>query len=190
MDFAHPKAVRRRILALLYERYMSNPLDMLGPSDFPAEAGIDRHDLVVNVHYLNDAGLVELMVGYNPQSFNAVRIAAKGVDLYEDPYWLNRRFPALPGEADHALSEAARLAEELVEQADLAGLDGETRRGLRQDIEYLRSELSRPAGARRLPVLRTILGWIGETVSAHRETLEALEPLERALERLGPGSTI
>lgn len=190
MEAVHPKAIRRRILTLLYERYMSNPLDMIGPSDFLAEENLTRQDLVVNVHYLHDAGLAELMVGYNPKSFNAVRITAKGIDLYEDSYALNRQFPSLPGEADYPLGEAARLVEELLEQMELSALDTETRRGLRQDIEYLRGELSRPSGARRLSVLKTVLGWIEETLCRHGETLHAINPLRAVLDQLGPGNAV
>ncbi len=189
MNTVHPKAVRRRLLTILYQRYMNNPLDMLGPSDFLTEEGLSRQDLVVNIHYLHDAGLAELMVGYNPQSFNAVRITAKGVDLFEDSYRFNRRFPAGAGEEDFPLSEAARLVEELLAQVDLVPVDAETRRGLLQDIEYLRSELSRPAGSRRPEVLRALSGWIASVLGAHGEglsTLAALEALFVPLEKKNP----
>lgn len=190
MNTIHPKAVRRRLLTILYQRYMNNPLDMLGPSDFLTEEGLSRQDLVVNIHYLHDAGLAELMVGYNPQSFNAVRITAKGVDLCEDAYRFNRRFPAGADDADFPLSEAARLVEELLAQVDLVPVDAETRRGLLQDIEYLRSELSRPAGSRRPPVLRTAAGWIGAILGENDESLSTLEALEALFEPLDPKNPV
>lgn len=165
---------------------MRNPLDMLGPSDFAEEPGLSREALVVNIHYLHDSGLAELMVGYNPQSFSAVRITARGIDLVENRYEFNRRFPAQPLDADFAMSEAVRLAEALEEEIDLAPLDWDTRQGLRQDVGFLRQELARPAELLRKPAVEAVVSWIEAALAGTEETLPSLAAFKRAFAQWRP----
>jgi len=68
------KSIRRKLLTRLYERYQRDPLDMLEPQDF-ADIAV-RVSLAANMHYLADRGLVEMMMGYNPPMFSAVRITS------------------------------------------------------------------------------------------------------------------
>ena len=97
MAVNHPKGVRRRLLLTLYERYLKNPLEMLGPEDFLSD-GFGREELLANIHYLSDSKLVELMMGYSPPWFAATRITAAGIDLVENRFDFDLRFPPAPNE--------------------------------------------------------------------------------------------
>jgi hypothetical protein len=139
---------------------MQTPLDMLSPTDFVNDADIPRDQLLINIHYLHDSGLVELMIGYTPQSFNATRITAKGIDLIENPYQFDMRFPREPESDQSTLSQLILLVENLVEDADLAPTNGETRHRIQRDVQTLRIELSRPAQHWRKDVLHDITNWL------------------------------
>ncbi len=160
------KSIRRSLLLTLYTRYMTDPGEMLEPADFLAEGTLEKHPLLVNMHYLADRGLVELMRGYDPTLFAAVRITAKGIDLVEDQFELDRQFPPLPDAAEAGGADLPMLIEELQHEADLCDIDGMARRALLTDVAYLRSELSRPAACWRLVVIRAVLGWMTEAVAS------------------------
>jgi len=171
MRTVHPKAVRRRILEILYHRYLSDPLEMLTPEDFLADELISRENLVPNIHYLNDRKLAELMIGYNPPLFAAARIRAEGIDLVENAFEFDRRFPPAHDEGERDSWELPTLLEKLVEEGDFAPLDGEERHALLRDIQYLRDEVARPPHRWRRKVIATVLGWIeapfGDDAAAH-----------------------
>jgi hypothetical protein len=183
MSTNHPKYVRRRILLLLYEHYMRDPLEMLAPDLFIDEAAISRQDLVPNMHYLADRGLVELMLGYNPPLFASARIRPGGIDLVENRYEFNLLFPPEPGAEEELLADIPRLLEELMVQAELSPLDGEARKALLRDVDFLRQEVSRPAYRWRRPVIDTVLGWIDAPFPDASEVLPALPDLRRALDQ-------
>ncbi|HOJ32309.1 MAG TPA: hypothetical protein PKY35_02005 [Candidatus Hydrogenedentes bacterium] len=168
MTYNHPKLVRRKLLLALYNRYLKDPLEMLSPEDVLSESGIAREDLLANIHYLHDRGLVELMVGYNPPLFAAARITADGIDLIENQFEFNLRFPPEPSELEVNAASIPYLCERLVEEADFSPLDGEKRRTLLRDVQYLRDELSRPVHRWRLYVLESLLDWI----DSHFEGIE------------------
>jgi len=177
----HPKSVRGRILKLLYERYQKDPLEMLGPADMLETDGIPREGLMANMHYLNDSGLVELMLGYAPPLFAGVRITSKGIDLVENPYEFNRRFPPLPGEAEEASAELPVLLEQLVEEVDLSPLQGEMRKCLLRDVQYLRDELSRPPHRWRTDVTTAVLDWLAAPFENVDEVLPSLARVKRVI---------
>ncbi len=181
MNRPHPKSVRRRLLEVLYERYQQNPIDMPGPADLMEAAGLDREDLIPNMHYLSDRGLVEMMMGYSPPMFSAARITAAGIDVVENWFELNLQFPAAPGGAELQMADVPRLMEQLVEEADFSPIDGEERRTLLRDIQYLREELSRPVGRWRTEVVFSLLGWIGAHLELPHEHLPSLGKLQSAL---------
>lgn len=181
MSAKHPKSVRRRLLVMLYEDYMRDPLKMPTPEDLLEDGTVSREDLIANIHYLGDRGLVELMLGYNPPMFAAVRITPDGIDLVENQVEFNRRFPPAPGEADEAFGHVPLLMERLVEEADLAALDGEQRKCLLRDVQYLRDELNRPAERWRRDVVRTVLGWIEGYFRGSGEDLPSLSALKKAV---------
>ena len=176
----HPKTVRRRLLTLLYERYLADPLEMLSPEDILETGVIDRSDLLANMHYLSDRNLVEMLLGYNPPSFAAVRITANGIDLVENRYEFNLRFPPEPGETEEKLAYLPHLVERLVEEVDFSPLDGEARKAIQRDVQYLRDELYRPAERWRVGVVETVLDWIAESVPDSDRCLPSLPQL-RAL---------
>lgn len=187
MDTRHPKTVRRRILQALYQRYLHDPLDMAAPQDVMDDAGVAREDLVANVYYLQDRGLIELLMGYNPPLFAAARMTADGIDLVENAFQFNLRFPPAPGEIEEALATVPILLERLVQEADFSPLDGEARQALLRDVQYLRDEVARPAVRWRIDVIRAVLNWI-EGHFAHceapaREALPSLADLREALDR-------
>ena len=181
MGLRNPKSVRRRMLIILYERYLKDPLDMLSPSDLMEDGTISREDLVANAYYLHDRGLVELMIGYNPPMFAAARITANGIDLVENHYEFNLRFPGDLQETEETLNELPVLIERLVEEADLSPLDGEARKSLLRDVQYLRDEFARPAHRWRHEVIDTVLGWMAEPFDNVDEVLPSLTKIQTLL---------
>ncbi len=166
---------------MLYARYLENPLDMLDPEDFLEGGKMGRKDLVVNMHYLGDRGLVELMMGYSPPMFAAVRITADGIDLIENRFAFNLRFPPAPGHAEEASADLPRLLESLVEEADFSPLDGEARQSLLRDVQFLRDELARPVARWRRPVIEAVLGWAAGPFDQPAEVLPSLPLLQARL---------
>lgn len=180
MNSGHPKAIRRRILTFLYDRYQNDPLDMLSPSDF-TDAGFERTVLVPNMHYLSDRELVEMMIGYQPPMFSAVRITHRGIDLHEDRFRFNLEFPASLNETEEAYAELPILVERLVEEADCSALDGEARKNLLRDVQYLRDEFARPAERWRQEVIDSVIGWIEGNFATPHEELPSLAGIRLAL---------
>ena len=182
MGAKNPKSVRRRIMLTLYDRYFKDPLDMLSPEDLMEGGAIVREDLVPNAYYLSDRGLVELMIGYNPPLFAAVRITADGIDLVENHYAFNMRFPMDLEEAVETLNELPLLVERLVEEADLSALDGEARASLIRDVQYLRDEFARPIRRWRREVIDTVMEWIARPFDNADEALPSLAKIRALLE--------
>ena len=178
---AHPKSVRRRLLTILYKRYLEDPLDMLSPEDILAHGTVERADLVANMHYLSDRGLVELLTGYNPPLFAAARITADGIDIVENRYEFNLRFPPEPGQEEKDRAEIPVLVEQLLEEAEFSPVDGEERHALIRDIQFLRDEIARPAPRWRTQVIRTVLDWIEGHIRHCDEPLDAVLPTLSAL---------
>jgi len=178
MGTVHPKSVRRRVLTILYEHYIKDPLEMLTPEDLLEDGTIARGDLLSNAFYLHDRNLIELMMGYNPPMFAAAHITANGIDLVENRFLFNLQFPPEPGEEEVAMAEVPHLLERLVQEADFSALDGEKRRCLLRDVQYLRDELLRPVERWRKPVARTVIGWIEGYFDAPDESLPALHELK------------
>lgn len=177
----HPKSIRRRLLTVLYEHYLKDPLEMLTPEDVLTDSMVPREDLLANIHYLGDKGYVELMMGYNPPWFAAVRITAKGIDLVENRFEFNLQYPPAPGDIEAVFANVPSLMERLVEEADFAPLDGEERKGLLRDVMYLRDELARPAVRWRAHVIETMLKWIEGYFEDPAATLPVLAELKEAI---------
>jgi hypothetical protein len=182
MHFGNPKSVRRRILTFLYDRYIVDPLEMLSPEDVLEDGTIRRADLLANIHYLADRGLVELMIGYNPPMFAAARITADGIDLVEDRFEFNLRFPPVLGELEETMAHVPTLVERLVSEADFSSLDGEKRKSLLRDVQYLRDELARPAERWRTDVIETVCSWIDAYFDGSGESLPTLPELRDAIQ--------
>ncbi|HPO13765.1 MAG TPA: hypothetical protein PLI09_09995 [Candidatus Hydrogenedentes bacterium] len=178
MKITHPKSVRRHLLKFLYDRYLSNPLEMMGPSDFLEGSELSREALMVNIHYLADRNLVELMMGYNPPMFAAVRITADGIDLVENQFEFNLRFPPELDEREESTADILWLVERLVEEAEQSPLDGEARKSLLRDVQYLRDEVARPTHRWRKHVLDAVMGWMAESMEGTGETLSSLATLQ------------
>jgi hypothetical protein len=171
MSERNPKGVRRQMLLTLYNLYFNDPLEMYTPEDFLENGNLTRRDLIPNSHFLNDCGLIEMMIGYRPPLFDAVRITAAGVELVENETLLNLRFPPDLDDVEGRVEELPILVERLVEEADLSPLDGEARMSLLRDVQYLRDELSRPPQKQRRDVIDTVLEWIGAPFENPAETL-------------------
>ncbi len=173
--------MRRRLLTILYEHYLKDPLEMLTPDDVLEDGTLKKEELLANIHYLSDRGLVELMIGYNPPMFAAARITAEGIDLVEDHFEFNLRFPPAPEEMERALASVPVIVERLVAEADFSALDGEKRKCLLRDVQYLRDELARPAERWRTNVVETIIVWIEEHFNGCGEFLPSLAELKEAI---------
>ena len=183
MGSRNPKDIRRQILLTLYDRYFEAPLEMLDPEDLMGSGEIAHEDLVPNAHYLRDRGLVELMIGYNTTSFAAIRITADGIDLVENHYAFNTRFPADMADVSETLNELPLLVERLIEEVDLSPLEGEVRAALLRDVQYLRDEFSRPVHRWRRSVIDTVMGWIAEPFDNVDEALPSLTKIKTLLQQ-------
>lgn len=172
------KALRRMILELLYQAYLDDPLRMVEPETFFASPPLDRENIVPNMHYLADRKLVEMMLGYAPPMFAAVRITAAGIDLVEHRFQFNLEFPATQGGPD---SEIPALLERLVEEGDFLPIDGLARRQLLGDIQFLREELSRPVDRWRPRLVRALLDAMEEHRARAGQPLECLDRLVAAV---------
>lgn len=182
MESPHPKHVRRLILERLYERYMKDPLDMVGPVDLMEDGLVTRENLVPNIHYLHDRGLVELMLGFSPPLFDGARITAEGIDLVENISEFGLRFPEALSEEEALSAGIPIVMERIVEEADLCALDGEVRRALLRDIQYLREELARPLHRWHPAVIMAVLDWIEEHFTGVTEPLPSYEELRTLLQ--------
>lgn len=156
---------------------------MLAPSDFLADGALRREELAANMHYLHDRNLVELMIGYNPPMFAAARITANGIDLVENRFEFNLRFPPEPGEDEEAMADLPRLMERLVEEAECSPLDGEARTCLLRDVQFLRDEVARPVHRWRVHVIETVLEWIAANFEDPDQTLPSLPGIRECIAR-------
>lgn len=184
MDTLHPKHVRRHILTVLYKHFRKDPMEMLDPEDLLSDGLVTHDDLMWNVSYLNDLGLAEMMIGYHPTMFDAVRIGPAGVDLVENESEFNLRFPPKLEEAEEALAPISTLVERLLQEVDLCALDGERRQTLRRDIQFLRDEVARPAARYRREVFESVLDWIGGHGTDMDEELPSLGDLRKRIAEL------
>jgi hypothetical protein len=184
MAARHPKSVRRRILLVLYDHYQEDPLQMLSPEELMEHGGLLREDLSANIHYLFDRGLVEMMTGYNPPMFAAVRMTADGIDLVENAHEFSRRYPPSAEELEGKMAEAPMLLDRLAEEADFAPLDGDARACLLRDINYLRDELARPADRWRKETVLTVVTWVAGHFDGDAEAhLPSLTKLQVGLKK-------
>jgi len=182
----HPaKSVRRILLLTLYQAYIEDPLNVLGPEDFLDHEAVDRQGLIANMHYLGDRGLVELKMGYQPPLFASARITADGIDLVENDFEFELRFPAEMSATELKVVSVPYLVEQLVNESELVPLDGEARRALLRDVQYLRDEIARPAGRWRINVIESVIEWLTAYSGDSGERLPSLEPLHAALTRAG-----
>lgn len=129
---------------------------MVEPEAFYVSPEISKQTIVPNMHYLADRKLVEMMMGYKPPMFSAVRITPEGIDLVENRFEFDRQFPGRPGGGEGAES-IPFLLERLVEEGDFVPVDGTARRQLLGDILYLREELNLPADRWRPNVVAALL---------------------------------
>lgn len=173
------KALRRMILEILYQSYLDDPLRMVEPEVFFAHPPLDRHNIVPNMHYLADRKLVEMMMGYTPPMFSAVRITAAGIDLVEHRFAFDLQFPPLNGGPE---TEIPALLERLIEECDFLPLEGVARRQLLGDAVYLREELNRPVARWRPALVRVLLEVIEEHRARSGTPLDVLDRLRAALD--------
>ena len=155
---------------------------MLSPQDIVEESELGRDDLLPNIYYLHDRGYVELLRSYDPPLFSAARITAEGIDLVENRFEFNLRYPPAPGEAEDSVAEAPTLIEKLVEEAEFAPLDGEARKCLLRDVQVLRDEVARPVERWRPKVVRDVISWMEAPFREPGGVLPSLARLKAILE--------
>ncbi|MBI4559931.1 MAG: hypothetical protein HY706_20260 [Candidatus Hydrogenedentes bacterium] len=181
MPNRHPKSIRRELLKILYARYTRDPLDMVGPQDLLEAGPFTREELIPNLFYLSDRGLVELMTDYKPPMVSGVRISPDGIDLIENEFEFNLRFPPTPDALEAGAVEVPILMERLVEEAEFSALDGEKRRMLLRDIQYLRDELARPVQRWRSEVIGSVVGWLEGYFNGDSSALPSLPKLKQRI---------
>ncbi len=175
------KSVRRSLLLALYGLYRADPLKMAEPEQLITCAGDDRDTLVFNMHYLLDRGLVEMMMGYLPPLFSGARITADGIDLVENRFQFDLRFPPAPDDPDSADAELPALMARLAEEAEFSPLDGEARRALLRDVAWLQDEAARSAARRRPELMLSVLGSMAVACGAGENAPPSLEKVRRII---------
>lgn len=155
-----PKQARRVLLELLYKSFLEDPLCMLSAHEVLDQTSIERDNLAANAYYLYDRKLVEMMIGYNPPLFAAIRIAPEGIDIVEDTERFERMFPAgeLPSRPD--ATRVIPLMMRLAEQAENAPIEGLRKEWLLRDVSHLRDALRAPIERWDGHAIRSTLGWI------------------------------
>ncbi len=78
---ARNKAVRNKLLKILYETYSKDPQSFVMSEDLVTETGFHSNDVLLAAKYLQDKGLIEAVV-FGDGKFKG-RISADGVDLVE-----------------------------------------------------------------------------------------------------------
>ena len=159
MTKKNPKVVRRSIMEILYDSYQVDPLHMLSPYDLAEHKTVVLEDLTPNCHYLHDRSLIEMMVGYNPPMFDAVRIAPKGIELYENIRAFDKEFPAAATESRGA-PNVIPLMMQMGREAEACRTEGLRREWLMKDISHLRDELRRPDEEWRSDAILRDLRWL------------------------------
>ena len=181
--FVRARAARRALLTLLYDRYFQDPLDMLDPDDLMSLGQLTREELVASAYYLHDCQFIELMMGYNPPLFAAARITAKGIDLVEDHYAFNLRFPPESQLHDQDMGAVPVLMEKVMTEIDNVALDRESRVCMVRDAQYLREELARSPQQWRTDVIRAVISWIERWFTDPYEEAPSLMRLRDILDR-------
>ena len=182
MEISHPKMVRRTLMALLYDCFQVDPLQMLSPTEILDYGTIAPGDLIPNAYYLHDRNLIELMVGYNPPSFAATRIAPLGIDLIENVVEFDRLFPPKLNIENATTASVVAVVLQLAAEAEQSGLTGQARDWLLKDINALREELTEPEKLWRAEHILSRIQWLdGFFMHEENVSLPSLETLKTIL---------
>ncbi|MCH7958855.1 MAG: hypothetical protein IID08_01915 [Candidatus Hydrogenedentes bacterium] len=160
MSSQNPKYVRGRILQILYEHFLDDPMKMLTPEDILGDESIERKILATSAIYLHERGLIELAIGYAPPLFTSAKISPDGVDLVENEDSFRREFSDTSAADGESNREATLLMVSLAKEAELSPLQGLQREWLYRDLTHLRDELRRPVDTWRQEVILRSIGWI------------------------------
>ena len=160
MPSQNPKYVRGRMLRILYEHFLDDPMKMLTPEDLLSDESIERENLAASASYLHERGLIELAIGYSPPLFAAARISPDGVDQVENEDSFRQNFSDRAETDRDSDPEAALLMVSLAKEAELSPLQGLQREWLYRDLTLLRDELRRPIDSWRQEVIVQTIGWI------------------------------
>ena len=164
---ATPKQIRRRLLLSLYRRYLEDPLQMVTPEDILEEGQIRRNQLAANAHYLNDRGLLEMMMGYKPPLFAAVRISPKGIDLVEDYEAFNRLFPESDTNGFDTQRKTLSYVYKLAAEIEAHDLPPALRAWIMDDVKELRTLLRASPERWSAADVRTRLAWLEHDLTEH-----------------------
>lgn len=87
-------------MTALYEFFQEYPYATMELRQLSEDCGIGAKDLNWNMVYLEKCGFVELAKSYAEPPFvsPSAMITAPGIELVEDPYRFDRRFPEKPVE--------------------------------------------------------------------------------------------
>lgn len=182
MKRGNPKAVRRQILSLLYDRYQADPMHSLMPSEIYVETGLSPEDVTPAAFYLHERGLVDLMVGYNPPNFDAVRIAPAGIDLVEDRAAFNQQFPPDDSNEGESYAPVMPLLLALVQQIEASQIEGTRQAWLLEDVGRLRDALRLPIASWDPALIRTWESRVAEYIEdGLAEQLAAFRELQRLI---------
>lgn len=162
-----PKQIRRRLLLSLYRRYLEDPLQMVTPEDILEEGHVLRNQLAANAHYLNDRGLVEMMMGYKPPLFAAVRISPKGIDLVEDYEAFNRLFPETDTNGFDTQRKTLSHIYKLAAEIEALDLPPALRAWIMDDVKELRTLLRASPERWSAADVRARLAWLDHDLTEH-----------------------
>ena len=177
MSATENRAVRRKMLLVLYDAYQTHPHLMLSPKEVMDATDVTHDELVRNIFYLEEHGLVECLKGFGTALFGAAKLTAQGVDVVEDNERLNDLFPVEGGVPAGPSDELSELFERIRIDARNAPLGQEDIDTLTDELEFIQRSLERAQTPERMRKIETVLGWIGDSFDGNESVLRDIDRL-------------
>jgi DNA-binding MarR family transcriptional regulator len=159
------------MLLVLYDAYQTHPHLMLSPKEVMDAAGVTHDELVRNIFYLEEHGLVECLKGFGTALFGAAKLTAQGVDVVEDEEKLNELFPVEGEVPSRPADELSELFERIRIDARIAPLGQEDIDTLIDELEFIRRSLERTRTPERMRKIETLFGWITASFDGNESVL-------------------
>jgi len=177
MGVAENRAVRRRMLLAFYEAYQTHPHLMLSPKEVMETADVTHDELLRNIFYLEEHGLVECLKGFGTALFGAAKLTANGVDVVEDEQKLSELFPVDEDGPAPPRDELSELLERISIDARNAPLGQQDIDTLIDELELIRKSLERTRTPERMKKIKTLFGWVRASFDGNESVLRDIRRL-------------
>jgi hypothetical protein len=177
MGVAENRAIRRRMLLTFYEAYQTHPHLMLSPKEVMDAANVTYDELLRNIFYLEEHGLIECLKGFGTALFGAAKLTAHGVDVVEDEQRLSELFPVDEDSHARPRDELSELLERIRTDARNAPLGQEDIDTLLDELEFIRKSLERTRTPERMQKIETLFGWVCASFDGNESVLRDIRRL-------------